>query len=233
MDNVKSCLEHIQFLLRAIGGRITNEQIQLLLVSHDLDEDEQQKKRLFELLDKNKIIPISEEERHPKVQVSNVPTQPKIERKEDDKELRNARCKKYFDELREKYREAIKERPNVAKLFEIEKPIFIDAIIAPEGYIGKTASQRIARAVISISKHRQREELKNGWLCGTYMRRVIERLERWIRMVFTEEQLSELICCILEGKELNIEQNDMVDILLCNAPGIIVHPRFRRSDLDD
>lgn len=234
MDKVISCLEHIQFLLRAIGGRITNEQIQLLLVSDDLDEDEQQKKRLFELLEENKIFPISEEELHPKAQASNVPAQPKVERNEDDKELRNARCKEHFESLLKQYKNKLKEKPNLAKLFEIEKPFFVKSVIEQSDKKDEKPYSIIAMAGISISRLRKQEQLKNGWICGTYLSREIQRFELWVSSVFTEEQQSVLIRCIVEGKELTAEQNDMIDVILYNVPGILVHQRFRRSDfLDD
>ena len=64
------------------------------------------------------------------------------------------------------------------------------------------------------------------------MSRVRERFEHWVRMVFLEDELIELIDYISNGKKLTPKQMDIVKVLLHNTPKTHVN-RYIPAMLDD
>lgn len=54
----------------------------------------------------------------------------------------------------------------------------------------RMVNRKIVRACMVVSNYRVREARKYGWVCGTYMSRVKESFERWVRMVFLEDDLA-------------------------------------------
>ncbi len=229
MDKILSCVERIRIIRGVNHGVITNKKIQDLFIIYDLDE--QQRKSVFEILEKDMIIPVSEEIPQ-KVQASNAPSQSQAEHRELDEQTSNVLRKERFDMMLDKYKQAIKDNPDITKRYEDEIPIFAKAIIEQNDERSKTASRIITRAVMAISSYRGREARKRGWVCGTYMSRVRKHFECWLRDVFAEEQLSELITCFAEGKELTQEQEDMLRVLIHNTPKTLVN-RWYFDLLDD
>lgn len=68
---------------------------------------------------------------------------------------------------------------------------------------------------------------------NTYISRVSERFAHWIRQVYSEEELSEIVDCSVSSKELNPEQTEKVMVLLHNIPRIVVHRSFSSEPSDD
>lgn len=83
-----------------------------------------------------------------------------------------------------------------------------------------------------VSNYRVREARKYGWVCGTYMSRVKESFEHWVRMIFLEEELTKLLDCISKEEKLMSRQMDMIKVLLHNTPRTHVN-RYISSFLDN
>ena len=83
-----------------------------------------------------------------------------------------------------------------------------------------------------VSNYRVREARKHGWVCGTYMSRVRESFEHWVRMVFLEDELMNLLDCISKEEKLTQRQMDMIQVFLYNTPRTHVN-RYISSFLDN
>lgn len=60
MNRINDCFEHIKVIRGVNSGRISNEQIEDMVIRYQLDVNE--KEKLLELLHSKKIYPIPEEE---------------------------------------------------------------------------------------------------------------------------------------------------------------------------
>lgn len=231
MDKVISCIERIRVIRGVNYGIITNEQIQELFVFFNLDEE--QRKSVFAVLEKDKITPIPEDEVPQKVRDLHNPPPivavPQELNKETKSELRRQRFEKALDT----YRQDLKDKPILATIYEEEIPVFRKKVTELNDKPSRASNSKIVRACMAISNYRVREARKNGWVCGTYMSRVRERFEHWVQMVFCEDELAELIDCLVSTKELTQEQTDKVMVLLHNTPKTLVHRYISSMMLDD
>lgn len=230
MDKVISCVERIRIIRGLNYGIITNEQILDLFARFDLDED--QKKSVFAILADDKIIPIPEKEIPRNVRDLQDPPTIEVVHKEIDEQSACERRGKRFEGMLEKYRQDVKDNPELVVKYEEEMPVFIQAVTALDDKRYRTANRKIVRACMVISDYRVKEARKHGWVCGTYMSRVKAQFERWVQMVFSEDELAELVDCFVSEKELTQVQMDKVKVLLHNVPKTLVH-RNESSMLDE
>lgn len=84
----------------------------------------------------------------------------------------------------------------------------------------------ITDAVMEISNYRVREKRKTGWVCGTQVAHVSDRLQQWINYYFADNVLEELIRYCKEDEKLDPHWYKILLSLLNHAPRIIVHPRY-------
>lgn len=221
MDKVVSCIERIRIIRGVNYGMITNEQIHELFVFFNLDEE--QRKSVFAVLEKDKITPIPEDEVPQKVRDLHNPPPIVVVPQELDEQTESELRRKRFEKVLDTYRQDLKNKPNLATIYEEEIPVFRKAVTELNDKSGNSSNRTIVSACMVISNYRVREAIKKGWVCGTYMSRVIERFEHWVQMVFCEDELAELIDCLVSEKELTQEQTDKVMVLLRNTPKTLVH----------
>ena len=230
MDKVLACVERIRVIRGVNYGVITNEQIQDLFTSLNLDDE--QKKGVFLILDEKSIIPISEDEVPQKVRDAQNPPVVKVPHKELDEKTKRELCSARFEKMLAAYKSDENKDPSLLVRYEEELPIFIEAVTTLDDKVYRTVNRKIVRACMVVSNYRVREARKYGWVCGTYMSRVREHFEHWVRMVFLEDELIELIDYISNGKKLTPKQMDIVKVLLHNAPKTHVN-RYIPAMLDD
>lgn len=230
MDKVLSCVERIRVIRGVNYGIITYEMIQDLFVLFDLNE--RQMENVYKCLKNEKIIPISEEDMPQKLrELKNSPSTTLVQKELDEQtkcEIRRVR----FEKMLETYRREVNDNPNLAVKYEEELPIFIEAVNTLDNKVFRTANRKVVRACMVVSNYRVREARKYGWVCGTYMPRVRESFEHWVRMVFLEEELTKLLDCISKEEKLTSRQMNMIKVLLHNTPKTYVN-RYISSFLDN
>lgn len=231
MDKVVSCIERIRVIRGVNYGIITDEQIQELFAFFNLDEE--QKRCVYASLKKDKITPISEDEVPQKVRDLYNPPPIVVVPQELDEETKSELRRKRFEKVLDTYKQDMKNKPNLAAIYEEEIPVFIKAISELNNKSRHSTNRTIVRACMVISNYRVREARKKGWVCGTYMSRIIEHFEHWVEMVFVEDELARLVDSIVYAKELTQEQMDMVMVLLHNTPKTLVHRNISSMMLDD
>lgn len=221
MEKVISCIERICVIRGVNNGIITNEQLQNLFLLFEMNEA--QKKKVFSILEKDKIIPIPEREVPQEVSNLHNTYSAKVVTKEFDEQSECESRRKRFEKVLDIYKKDLTDNPILSTRYEEELPIFINAIteLKDESYC--TPSQKIVKACMHISNYRVREARKRGRVCGTYMSRVEKRFEHWVQMIFSEDELAELIDWCAASKELKLEQMDKIKVLLHNTPKILVH----------
>lgn len=135
----------------------------------------------------------------------------------------------FKDKLLE-FRSELDKNPNRFKRYEIESAL-LKSEIAKQG-LNKNRSvfRNITNAVMEIGYFRVRDKLKNGWICGTYMSRVIAHHERLVRYLFLEEELEKLIVCCVNNEQFDQHQEETIQVLLSSIPRLIIH---RRPTLDE
>lgn len=230
MDKVLACVERIRVIRGVNHGVITNEQIQDLFTSLNLDDE--QKKGVFLILDKKSIIPISEDEVPQKIRDAQSPPVVKVTHKEIDEQTKRKLCSERFEKLLAAYRSDENDDPRLLVRYEEELPIFIEAVTTLDDKVYRTVNRKIVRACMVVSNYRVREARKYGWVCGTYMSRVKESFERWVRMVFLEDDLAKLLDSISKEEKLTLRQMDVIKVLLHNTPRTHVN-RYISSFFDD
>lgn len=231
MDKVVSCIERIRVIRGVNYGIITNEQIQELFVFFNLNEE--QKKSVYASLEKDKITPIPEDEVPQKVRDLHNPPQIVVVPQELDEQSKRELHRKCFETALDSYRQNLKNKPNLAVIYKSEFPVFKKALTELNGKSSHTTYRIIVRACMVISNYRVREARKKGWVCGTYMSRIIEHFEHWVEMVFAEDELTRLVDSIVYKKELTQEQMDMIMVLLHNTPKTLVHRKISYMMFDD
>lgn len=135
----------------------------------------------------------------------------------------------FKDKLLE-FRSELDKNPNRFRKYEIEAAL-LKREIAKQG-LSKERSvfRNITNAVMEIGNFRVREKIKNGWICGTYMSRVIAHHEDLVRYLFLEDELEKLIMCCANNEMLDPHQEEIIQVLLSTIPRLIIH---RRPNLDD
>lgn len=231
MDKVVSCIERIRVVRGVNYGIITNEQIQELFAFFNLDEE--QKRSIYESLEKEKITPIPEDDVPQKVCDMHNPPPIVVVPQELDEQAKCELRRKRFEKALGTYRQDLIDKPILSERYEEELPIFIKMVIELKDKPYRAPSRKIVRACMNISNYRVRESRKSGWVCGTYMSRVRERFEHWVQMTFSEDEMVELIDFCVSSKELNQEQMDKVMVLLHNTPKTLVHRNISSMMLDD
>lgn len=184
------------------------------------------------ILDEKSIIPISEDEVPQKIRDAQSPPVVKVTYKEIDELTKRKLCSERFEKILAAYKSDENEDPSLLVRYEEELPIFIEAVTTLDDKVYRTVSRKIVRACMIVSNYRVRGVRKHGLVCGTYMSRVRERFEHWVRMVFLEDELIELIDYISNGKKLTPKQMDIVKVLLHNTPKTHVN-RYIPAMLDD
>jgi len=230
MDKVLACLERIRVIRGVNYGVITNEQIQDLFTSLNLDDE--QKKGVFLILDEKSIIPISEDEVPQKIRDAQSPPVVKVTYKEIDEQTKRRLCSERFEKILAAYRSDENDDPSLLVRYEEELPIFIEAVTTLDDKVYRTVNRKIVRACMVVSNYRFRAARKYGWVCGTYMSRVKESFERWVRMVFLEDDLAKLLDSISKEEKLTQRQMDVIKVLLHNTPRTHVN-RYISSFFDD
>jgi len=230
MDKVLACVERIRVIRGVNYGVITNEQIQDLFTSLNLDDE--QKKGVFLILDEKSIIPISEDEVPQKIRDAQNPPVVKVTYKEIDEQTKRRLCSERFEKILAAYRSDENDDPSLLVRYEEELPIFIEAVTTLDDKLYRTVNRKIVRACMVVSNYRVREARKYGWVCGTYMSRVKESFERWVRMVFLEDDLAKLLDSISKEEKLTQRQMDVIKVLLHNTPRTHVN-RYISSFFDD
>jgi len=230
MDKVLACVDRIRVIRGVNYGVITNEQIQDLFTSLNLDDE--QKKGVFLILDEKSIIPISEDEVPQKIRDAQSPPVVKVTYKEIDEQTKRRLCSERFEKILAAYRSDENDDPSLLVRYEEELPIFIEAVTTLDDKLYRTVNRKIVRACMVVSNYRVREARKYGWVCGTYMSRVKESFERWVRMVFLEDDLAKLLDSISKEEKLTQRQMDVIKVLLHNTPRTHVN-RYISSFFDD
>ena len=230
MDKVLACVERIRVIRGVNYGVITNEQIQDLFTSLNLDDE--QKKGVFLILDEKSIIPVSEDEVPQKIRDAQSPPVVKVTYKEIDEQTKRRLCSERFEKILAAYRSDENDDPSLLVRYEEELPIFIEAVTTLDDKLYRTVNRKIVRACMVVSNYRVREARKYGWVCGTYMSRVKESFERWVRMVFLEDDLAKLLDSISKEEKLTQRQMDVIKVLLHNTPRTHVN-RYISSFFDD
>lgn len=230
MDKVFSCIERIRVIRGVNYGIITNEQIKDLFLSLNLDEKQQ--KCVLLNLEKDAIFPISDDEVPQKIRDVQNPPVVRAPHKELDEQTKCELCSARFEKMLTAYRSDENVDPNLLVRFEEELPIFIEAVTKLDDKVYRTAYRKVVRACMVVSNYRIKEERKYGWGCGTYMSHVREHFEHWVRMVFLEDELMNLLDCISKGEKLTSRQMDVIKVLLHNTPRTHVN-RYISSFLDN
>lgn len=230
MDKVLACVERIRVIRGVNYGVITNEQIQDLFTSLNLDDE--QKKGVFLILDEKSIIPISEDEVPQKIRDAQSPPVVKVTYKEIDEQTKRRLCSERSEKILATYRSDENDDPSLLVRYEEELPIFIEAVTTLDDKVYRTVNRKIVRACMVVSNYRVREARKYGWVCGTYMSRVKESFERWVRIVFLEDDLAKLLDSISKEEKLTQRQMDVIKVLLHNTPRTHVN-RYISSFFDD
>lgn len=229
MDRITSCVERIRVIKGVNYGVITNEQIQDLFVALDLNKEQQV--QVLSILEKEHITPIPEQEVPQKVRDLLVPPSAKAIPKQLDEQTKRQLRRELFDRILNAYRRDLDAAPDLAARYEEELPIFIQAAadLAEKNY--RTVYRKMANACMAISDYRIRDTRKSGWVCGTHTSRLRELLEHWMQLVFSEDELLDLIDCCVCAKALTPEQMDQIAVLLHNAPRI--HVNYRKPFFED
>ena len=218
-------------MIRGVNyGIITNEQIQDLFVSLTLDEEQQ--KCVFLNLENDAILPIYEDEMPQKIRDAQSPPVVKVTYKEIDEQTKRKLCSERFEKILAAYKSDENDDPNLLVRFEKELLIFFEAVTTLDDKVYRTVNRKIVRACMVVSNYRVREARKYGWVCGTYMSRVKESFERWVRMVFLEDDLAKLLDSISKEEKLTQRQMDVIKVLLHNTPRTHVN-RYISSFFDD
>lgn len=155
------------------------------------------------ILDEKSIIPISEDEVPQKIRDAQSPPVVKVTYKEIDEQTKRRLCSERFEKILAAYKSDENEDLSLLVRYEEELPIFIEAVTTLDDKVYRTVNRKIVRACMVVSNYRVREARKYGWVCGTYMSRVKESFERWVRMVFLEDDLAKLLDSISKGGEIN------------------------------
>lgn len=122
MDKVVSCIERIRIIRGVNYGIITNEQIQELFVFFNLDEE--QRRSVFAILEKDKITPIPEDEVPQKVRDLHNPPPIVVVPQELDEQTKSELRRKRFEKVLDTYRQDLNNKPNLATIYEKEIPGF-------------------------------------------------------------------------------------------------------------
>ena len=194
--------------------------------------DKEQQKGVLLNLEKDAIFPISEDEVPQKVRDAQNPPVVKVPHKELDEKTKRELCGARFEKMLAAYRSDENDDPNLLVRFEEELPIFIEAVTTLDDKVYRTVNRKIVRACMVVSNYRVREARKYGWVCGTYTSRVKESFERWVRMVFLEDDLAKLLDSISKEEKLTQRQMDVIKVLLHNTPRTHVN-RYISSFFDD
>lgn len=213
MEKVLDCVGRIRIIKDINYGIITNEQIQELFIFFDLNEE--QKRNVFAVLEADNIVPICENEIPQKIRGLKKPSKHKVIPKDSSEQSKYKTHRKFIEKILNDYREKSKDNPYFEQNYQERIGIFIREIIAQKDIIERSAHSMVMRAAIIAISNWGRPRKR---ICGTYINRVMEHYESWLRIVFPEEELSELVDCIVEGKELNRKQVDMVRVLIYKAP---------------
>lgn len=227
MDKVEACLERIRVIRGINYGIITYKQIQSVFNLYNLDEE--QKRAVFESLKKSRVSP-SENDGMASPFPSTAIVRKELDQdvESDDKESNNneqreENRKKRFNEKLQQCKCDIDENPGLASQY-LDELATLKNRLAEQGTIqDRSAIHQISNALLFISNCRVQEARKNGWVCGTYMSRVRERFESWIRCIISDTELSELANSCAAKSELNQHQLDMLTVLLHNTPKTLVH----------
>ena len=227
MDKVEACLERIRVIRGVNQGIITYKQIQSVFNLYNLDEE--QKQAVFESLKKCRVSPSENDG------ITSPFPGTTIVRKEfnqngenDDKDARNNEQRevnriKRFNEKLQQCKCDIGMNPGLASQYFDELEM-LKSRLAEQGALQNMGSiRRISNVLLYIGNCRAQEVRKNGWVCGTYMSRVRERFEGWIRCIFSDAELSELVNSCAAKSELNQHQLDILTVLLHNTPKTLVH----------
>ncbi len=140
-----------------------------------------------------------------------------------------------FKELTDK----LSESPEKFEQYENELEIFAD-ILANQ----KTASSRIwhkiALANAKLSNRRTeawqqkvRTEAKEPVIfksCATHMSHVRKALEHYYHSIFSEQEITDLANCLIEGKALNQRQHDMAILIIHNTPNSSIRAIYPFSE---
>lgn len=218
MDKVKLCFDRIQVIRGVNYGQISNEQIRNVFVAYDLDEEQQV--QFFELIHNMGIHPISENEMCRPMQ--------KVCLQQPEKQFVPT-----MQNFEERYKNALdaclESLGNDEKLiiqYQDELQLLKHSISTASSNSNAKPYQIITRAVMEISSFRVQEIRKKGWVCGTYMSHVRNTFIRWLCFLFTEADMSELICCCTENETLSKKHQEMLMVILHNTPHTLVHPRY-------
>lgn len=184
------------------------------------------------ILEKEAIVPISEDEVPQKIRDAQNPPVVKVPRKEMDEQTERKLCSERFEKILESYRNDENVSLGLLVRYEEELPIFIEAVEVLDDKACRTACRKIVRACMIVSNYRVRNDRKRDWVCGTYISRVGEHFENWVRMVCLDDELIELINCFFNGKKLTQKQTDLVKVLLHNTPKTHVN-RYTSELLDE
>lgn len=218
MDKALACFERIRVVKGVSGGIITNEQVDSLCSIFGLDEAEKQ--HVLELMARERIVPIPEDEVPEKLRPApKKPPEPKEMTPEEWKQI----YKERFSEALHRCKCAIEVEPELGKQYIKEVPVLKQALSDQYGDPRFAASHRVMSAAMYLSKYRVRKYRKRGWVCGTYMRSVEKYFLNWVRGVFSESELEELIACCGEGRELTQHQLEMLTVLIHKTPMIRVN----------
>ena len=231
MEKVNNCIERIRVIRGVNCGVITNKQIDLLFDVLDLNE--QERKRVFEILKEDNIVPVLESETLMLDDNFDETSQRKSESSSYDDESRAEIRKKKSDEEINKIAEELRKNPNLLERYKEEFLIFSDAIVALSADNEKTVIEKIVDATMKVCDHRIEKIKNDGWVCGSYLERVVDRFTVWVKFMFPENDASELISCIVESKELSQNQIVAIIVLLFNAPKIHLNSNIRLSKNED
>lgn len=212
-NRVHGCINRIRIIRGVNCGQISEEQLGNLFALYRLDEQEREEVR--EYLSCNGIWVTAKIEHD----CTSEKTPITHGEPEDTDARREAHRERYQNKL-EKCLHAMADHEELVSQYGDELPLLKEAIAQ---YAPKREDRPyavISRAVMDIRAVRAREGRKGVWICGTYVNRLKDLFERWLRHHLAKEDMAELIWSCSNNDSLETEYEQMLLVILHNAPKV-------------
>lgn len=231
MDKVKTCIDRIRAVMGVSNGVITDKQLESIFDLYCAEESD--KKRVYEYLEDNRILPETEEKAD-EAEIMDVRRRAFVEKFTRETRvvlLSEDTRKRRFEEMLGECTEAIRSDPALATRYYEEFGLMKKYIKDTEFHEKWLPSRCLIMTLFHISLYRAREQRKYGWACGSNFNRVKERFEVMIRHLFSEDELAGIIDVCLYDGDLNERQAQVLALLLHKVPKPRINRNFGIDDL--
>lgn len=229
MNHIEEVFERIQVIRGVSKGFISHEQIKDIVYLYGLNEE--QKQELFKLLDSKGICPISEDKfpklPKPVVKGGSVAKIVEIKKEQKTKATIEKDRKEIFYTHLLSFVSELKQMPVLIpvyiKKFEILKAVIVKYAIESR----KNPYVILTEASTFVGNYQFDNKFGRYRVCGRCVDRGLRNFERKVRFLFTERELTELIQCCMDKKDLTPRQEQILMVLLRKAPRFLVSRRYR------